>query len=112
MVVKPTVVTDDSFKAEVLDSEIPVLVDFWATWCPPCRQMAPVINDLAIELDGTVKIAKMDTDENQTVPRLYGISSIPTFNLYKGGELVASFVGGRPKRTLRDEIRKALSEGQ
>lgn len=54
----------------------------------------------------------MDTDENQTVPRLYGISSIPTFNLYKGGELVASFVGGRPKRTLRDEIRKALSEGQ
>ena len=109
MVVKPVTVTDETFKADVLESDLPVLVDFWATWCPPCRQMAPIINDLAIELDGTVKVAKIDTDDNPTTARAYGIVSIPTFNLYRGGELVASFVGGRPKRTLRDEIRKALA---
>lgn len=108
MTTKPTVVTDDNFKAEVLDSETPVLVDFWATWCPPCRQMEPIINDLAAELDGTVKVAKLDTDQNPQTARAYGIVSIPTFNVYKNGELVKSIVGGRPKRMLKEEINKAI----
>lgn len=109
MAVTPIAVTDDTFKAEVLESELPVLVDFWAAWCGPCRQMEPIINDLAIELDGKVKVAKLDTDANQETARAYGIVSIPTFNLYRNGELVTSIIGGRPKRALKEAIDTALT---
>jgi len=84
----PTYVTDDSFESEVLGTETPVLVDFYADWCGPCKVMAPVIEDLADELDGTVKITKMDVDANPETASKYGIRSIPTLVVFSGGRPV------------------------
>jgi thioredoxin 1 len=102
------VVVDSSFKAEVLDSATPVLVDFWATWCAPCRAIAPSLEELATQYKGQVKIAKVDVDENNEVAQKYDIRSIPTLLLFKGGKVIEQIVGGVPKAKLEDSIKKAL----
>jgi thioredoxin 1 len=101
-------VQDASFKAEVLDSSVPVLVDFWATWCAPCRAIAPALEELATQYKGKIKIAKVDVDESQQVAQQFGIRSIPTLLLFKGGKVVEQLVGAMPKAKLEDAIKKQL----
>jgi thioredoxin 1 len=101
-------VTDANFKAEVLDSEVPVLVDFWAPWCGPCRMVAPVVDEIAAQYVGKVKVVKVNTDENSATATEYGIRSIPTLMIFKGGQKVDMVVGAVPKTTLSDTLQKYL----
>jgi thioredoxin 1 len=107
--VKPKDITDAEFDTEVLKSELPVLVDFWAPWCGPCRMVAPIVEELAQEYDGRVKFVKVNTDDNVDTAVRYGIRSIPTLLLFKGGEAVGQIIGFRPKSDLKKLIEKALS---
>ena len=90
-------ITDDNFQLEVLESELPVLIDLWAVWCGPCRMVAPVVEQLADEYAGQLKVGKLDVDSNSTTPVQYGVQGIPTLLLFKGGEEVGRIVGARPK---------------
>lgn len=101
-------VTDTSFKEDVLDSEIPVLVDFWAPWCGPCRMVAPVVDEIAEQYAGQVKVVKLNTDENPNIASQYGIRSIPTLMIFKGGQRVDMVVGAVPKTTLANTLEKYL----
>lgn len=103
-----TVVTDATFEAEVLKSDIPVLVDFWAPWCGPCRMIAPLIDQLAEEYDGKLKAVKLNTDESPSVATEYGIRSIPTVMIFKGGQKLDTVIGAVPKSTLTGTIEKYL----
>ena len=100
-------VTDDSFETEVLKSDKPVLVDFWAEWCGPCRMLAPTIDKIATEYAGKVKVGKVDTDSNREVSMKYQISAIPTVILFKNGEVAQKFVGLRQEKDFRDAIEAA-----
>ena len=100
---------DATFDKEVLKSDVPVLVDFWAVWCGPCKAIAPAVEELAKQYKGKVKVAKMDVDEHQQVPQQFGIRSIPTLLLFKGGRVVDTIVGAVPKSKLEDSLKKALS---
>jgi thioredoxin 1 len=97
-------VTDQSFESEVVKSDKPVLVDFWAPWCGPCRAIAPAVEELAGEYGGTVGFAKLNTDENQQTMTRYGVMGLPTLLIFKGGEEVARLVGVRPKAKLKQAI--------
>jgi thioredoxin 1 len=101
-------VTDDSFKEVVLESDVPVLVDFWAPWCGPCRMVAPVVDEISQQYEGQIKVVKLNTDENPNVASQYGIRSIPTLMIFKGGERVDMVVGAVPKATLSNTIEKYL----
>jgi len=93
-------VTDDSFDDEIMNSDMPVLVDFWAEWCGPCKMVGPVVEELAQEYEGRIKIAKMDVDKNRQTPVRFGIRNIPTLILFKGGEVVQTIVGAQTKNQL------------
>ncbi|MDA0266526.1 MAG: thioredoxin [Cyanobacteria bacterium] len=101
-------VTDSTFKTDVLESDVPVLVDFWAPWCGPCRMVAPVVEEISEQYDGKVKVVKVNTDENPNVASQYGIRSIPTLMIFKGGQRVDMVVGAVPKTTLANTLEKYL----
>ena len=101
---KPFTFSDDNFEAEALKSEIPVLVDFWAAWCGPCKMIAPIVEELAEEFEGKVKVGKLDVDANQQTAIKYGVRSIPTVLLLKDGEVKETIIGAVPKQAFLDKI--------
>ena len=105
----PITVSDDTFEEEVVKSDVPVLVDFWADWCAPCKMIAPIVEELAGEYDGKVKFAKMDVDANTKVPLSFGIRGIPTLLIFKDGSPVDQVVGAVPKAVLKDRLEKAIA---
>jgi thioredoxin 1 len=101
-------VTDKNFATEVLNANVPVLVDFWATWCGPCLSIGPIVEELAKEFSGKIKVTKLNVDENPGIPSQYGIRGIPTLILFKGGKIVDQIVGAVPKGRVQSMIEKAL----
>ncbi len=101
-------ITDDNFEEEVLKSDKPVLIDFWATWCGPCRMIAPIVEEMATEYEGKAKIGKLDVDSNQQTSIKYGVRSIPTLLLFKDGELKETIIGAVPKAHLVDKLQSVL----
>ena len=101
--------SDSNFEEEVLNSDIPVLVDFWAEWCGPCRMIGPIVEELATEYEGKIKIGKMNVDHNPKIPMKYGVRSIPTLLVFKGGEAVDKIVGAVPKTNLTSKLEAQLA---
>ncbi len=106
---EPIYVTDETFEELVLAAELPVMVDFWAPWCGPCRMVAPIVEDLARAYEGRAVVAKMNTDENGGTPSRYGIMGIPTLILFRDGEEVDRVVGFAPRKTLEERLQAAIS---
>ena len=105
----PIEVGDDTFDSEVIQSDTPVLVDFWADWCAPCKMIAPIVEDLADEFDGQIKFAKLDVDSNPKTAQTYGIRGIPTLLIFNGGSPVDQVVGAVPKATLKRRLEEAIA---
>ena len=105
---KPITITDDNFEVEVAKSDKPVLIDFWATWCGPCRMIAPIVEELAVEYDGRVKIGKVDVDENQQIAIKFGVRSIPTILIFKDGKLKDTIIGAVPKNQIVSKLNAAI----
>ena len=101
-------VTDETFDEEIINSDIPVMVDFWADWCGPCKMVSPVVEELAQEYKGRIKIASMDVDGNRQTPGRLGIRNIPTLILFKGGEVAQTIIGAYPKSYIDEELKKLL----
>jgi thioredoxin 1 len=101
--------TDSDFQVDVLDSDKPVLVDFWAPWCGPCRQVSPIVEEIGAEYAEKIKVVKLNTDENPATAARYGITGLPTLTVYRGGEVVKSVVGARPKPALLRELAEFLT---
>jgi thioredoxin 1 len=106
---KPVELTDSSFETEVLKSTLPVLIDFWAIWCGPCRMVSPIVEEIAGEYTGKLKVGKVDVDSNTATAMQYGIRSIPTLLLFKDGQVVEQIIGAVPKRVIVDKLSRHLS---
>jgi thioredoxin 1 len=105
---EPIELTDDNFEQEVLNSDLPVLVDFWATWCGPCRMVGPIVDELAKEYVGKVKVVKLNVDINGKTPIKYGIMSIPSLLFFKKGQVVEQIIGAVPKKNFVEKLEKIL----
>lgn len=106
---KPITITDDNFNTEVLQSDKPVLIDFWAVWCGPCKMIAPIVEELAVEYDGKIKVGKLDVDNNQQSAINYGVRSIPTLLIFKAGKVVDTIIGAVPKVHIKQKVEAALN---
>ncbi|MXX38648.1 MAG: thioredoxin [Gemmatimonadetes bacterium] len=109
MVSKPIVLTDDNFNSEVLNASQPVLVDFWATWCGPCRMIAPIVQELSSEYEGRAKVGKLDVDAAQKTAAEFGIRSIPTLLIFKEGKVADQIIGAVPKGQITEKLEAALA---
>jgi thioredoxin 1 len=101
---KPVTITDDNFSTEVINSDKPVLIDFWAVWCGPCKMIAPIVEELAGEYEGKLKVGKLDVDNNQQSAIKYGVRSIPTLLIFKGGKVVETIIGAVPKVHIKQKL--------
>lgn len=100
--------SDENFKSEVLESELPVVVDFWAEWCGPCKVLSPIVEELAKEYEGKIKVGKLNVDEYNNLAMQYNIMSIPTLKFFKGGKVAGELIGAAPKATVEAEIKKYI----
>ena len=101
---KPIEITETNFEQEVLNSDVPVLLDFWAEWCGPCHMIAPTVEEIASEYEGKVKVGKVNVDANMNTASKFGIRSIPTLLIFKGGEVAAQFIGVQPKNVITEKL--------
>ncbi len=102
------ILDEKSFDKEVLDSDLPVMVDFWAVWCGPCKVLGPIVEEIANEYKGKLKVGKINVDENNSVAMRYNVMSIPTLKFFKGGKVVGEMIGAAPKAAIEEEIKKHL----